>query len=154
MKLVSGDAALAEFRRDLTGRLGLDLLARWREGDEQAAAQLVDRFTERLLALARCHLSQKLARRVDAEDVVQSAYRSFFTGARTNRYQLQRSGDLWQLLAAITLHKLQHQLARHTADKTGAAARRKPQPRQQPPAPADRVDGPDAHSAGGRGTGR
>jgi hypothetical protein len=94
-----------------------DLLARWRDGDQQAAAALVERFTERLLALTRGQLSEKLARRVDPEDVVQSAYRSFFAGARDDRYVLQRSGDLWHLLAAITLHKLHHQVARHTAGR-------------------------------------
>jgi RNA polymerase sigma-70 factor (ECF subfamily) len=94
-----------------------DLLARWRGGEEQAAAALVQRFTERLLALARGQLSEKLARRIDPEDVVQSAYRSFFAGARDDRYVFQRSGDMWQLLAAITIHKLHHHVARHTADK-------------------------------------
>lgn len=94
-----------------------ELLARWREGDQEAATQLVARFTERLLALARSQLSAKLARRVDPEDVIQSAYRSFFIAARAERYELQRSGDLWRLLAAMTLHKLHHQVARHTAHK-------------------------------------
>jgi RNA polymerase sigma factor (sigma-70 family) len=94
-----------------------ELLARWREGDQQAASELVERFTERLLALARSQLSEKLARRVDPEDVVQSAYRSFFVAARADRYELQQKGDLWQLLAAITMHKLHHQVARHTAGK-------------------------------------
>ena len=51
------------------------LLARWREGDQQAATELVQRFTERLLALARGQLSEKLAARVDPEDVVQAATR-------------------------------------------------------------------------------
>jgi RNA polymerase sigma-70 factor (ECF subfamily) len=94
-----------------------ELVARWQAGDQQAATELVGRFTERLLALARSQLSEKLARRVDAEDVLQSAYRSFFAGARADRYVVQRSGDLWQLLAAITLHKLHHQIARHTAER-------------------------------------
>jgi RNA polymerase sigma-70 factor (ECF subfamily) len=93
------------------------LLVRWRGGDQQAATELVQRFTVRLLALARSQLSDKLARRVDPEDVVQSAYRSFFTGARADRYEVRGSGDLWQLLAAITMHKLHHQVARHTAGK-------------------------------------
>jgi RNA polymerase sigma factor (sigma-70 family) len=94
-----------------------ELLARWREGEQQAATELVERFTERLLALARSQLSEKLARRIDPEDVVQSAYRSFFVAARADRYELRRKGDLWQLLAAITMHKLHHQVARHTAGK-------------------------------------
>jgi RNA polymerase sigma-70 factor, ECF subfamily len=37
--------------------------------------------------------------------------------ARAGRYALRRSGDLWRLLAAITVHKLQRQLERHTAGK-------------------------------------
>jgi DNA-directed RNA polymerase specialized sigma24 family protein len=52
--------------------------------------------------------------------VVQSAYRSFFTGARAGRYSLRRSGDLWRLLAAITLHKVQRQVEHHTAGKRAA----------------------------------
>jgi RNA polymerase sigma-70 factor (ECF subfamily) len=95
------------------------LLARWRDGDEHAATELVQRFTQRLLALARGQLSAKLARRVDPEDVVQSAYRSFFAGARDDRYVLGHSGDMWHLLAAITIHKLHQQVAHHTAGKRG-----------------------------------
>jgi RNA polymerase sigma factor (sigma-70 family) len=101
----------------MTDNESANLVLRWRGGDQQAAAELVRRFTVRLLALARSQLSDKLARRVDPEDVVQSAYRSFFTGARADRYEVQRAGDLWQLLAAITIHKLHHQVARHTAGK-------------------------------------
>jgi RNA polymerase sigma-70 factor (ECF subfamily) len=97
------------------------LVARWRTGDQQAATLLWQRYAQRLLALARRRLSRKLARRVDPEDVVQSAYRSFFAGARDERYVLQHSGDLWRLLVAITLHKLHHQVQRHTAGKRALA---------------------------------
>jgi len=37
---------------------------------------------------------------------------------------LRRRGDLWRLLAAITLHKLQHRAERHTAGKRDAARER------------------------------
>jgi RNA polymerase sigma-70 factor (ECF subfamily) len=94
-----------------------ELLARWRAGDQQAATELVDRFTERLLALVRGQMSEKLARRIDAEDVLQSAYRTFFAGARDDRYVLRRPGDLWRLLSAIAVHKVQHQVEHHTAEK-------------------------------------
>jgi RNA polymerase sigma-70 factor (ECF subfamily) len=94
-----------------------ELMTRWREGDQRAAEALVERYTERLLALARSRMSTPLARHIDPEDVLQSAYRSFFVGTRDGRYVLQRSGDLWRLLAAITLHKLHHQVERHTAQK-------------------------------------
>jgi RNA polymerase sigma-70 factor (ECF subfamily) len=94
-----------------------ELLERCRRGDQQAAGELVDRFTERLLALARGQISQKLARRIDAEDVLQSVYRTFFAGAREGDYVLRRPGDLWRLLSAITVHKLQRQVEHHTAEK-------------------------------------
>jgi RNA polymerase sigma-70 factor (ECF subfamily) len=83
------------------------LMARWQAGDQQAAAELFRRYANRLVALARTRLSSKLGRRVDPEDIVQSVYRSFFTAAREGRYDLQRGGDLWRLLVAITVHKVQ-----------------------------------------------
>jgi RNA polymerase sigma-70 factor (ECF subfamily) len=92
-----------------------DLAARWRNGDQQAAEEMYRRHQGKLLALVKRRLGARLLSRVDAEDVLQSAYQSFFTGVRSNRYVLQRRGDLWRLLAAITLHKLQHQVRQHRA---------------------------------------
>lgn len=97
------------------------LLARWRAGDQQAASELFQRYATRLVALARGRLSEKLSSRVDAEDVVQSAYRSFFAESGAGRFQVERGGDFWQLLVTITLHKLQHHVARHTAQKRAVA---------------------------------
>jgi RNA polymerase sigma-70 factor (ECF subfamily) len=94
-----------------------DLLGRWRDGDRAAAEELFDRYTDQLLRLARRQLPPALAARVDPEDVIQSVYRSFFADALTDRYVLQRSGDLWRLLTAITLHKVHSQIELHTAAK-------------------------------------
>jgi RNA polymerase sigma-70 factor (ECF subfamily) len=94
-----------------------DLVARWREGDQQAATELFRRYANRLIALARSRLSTKVAQRVDPEDVVQSAYRSFFAGTREGRYDLERGGDLWRLLVEITLHKLYGQVRYHSRSK-------------------------------------
>lgn len=93
------------------------LLERWRAGDARAAGTLFDRYAQRLIALARSRLPTRLAPRVDSEDVVQSAYRSFFAAAREGRYDVQQGGDLWQLLVTITLHKLYHQVERWTTQK-------------------------------------
>jgi RNA polymerase sigma factor (sigma-70 family) len=94
-----------------------DLLALWRAGDQKAAEELYRSYASRLIALARSRLSAKLAQRIDPEDVVQSAYRSFFADSRDGRYELQCGTDLWHLLLTITLHKLQCQVQRHTAQK-------------------------------------
>jgi len=98
----------------------VNLMARWRTGDQQAAADLFRRYAERLVELARHRVPSKLSARVDAEDVVQSAYRSFFVAARDGRYVLRATGDLWRLLVGITMHKLHHQIRRHTANKRQA----------------------------------
>ncbi len=62
-------------------------------------------------------MSAKLRQRVDPEDVVQSAFHSFFIHARGEEYLFEQAGDLWRLLAAITIHKLHRQIERHTAAK-------------------------------------
>ncbi len=92
-----------------------ELLTRWRAGEPRAADELFGRYTGRLVAMARRRLSARLARRVNPEDVVQSAYRCFCAAVRDDRVVLRRSGDLWRLLATITLHKLHRQVERHTA---------------------------------------
>jgi len=79
---------------------------RMKGGDEEAARELFNRYLSRLVALARSRLSEKLERKVDADDVVQSAFRSFFVRARDGQYAIERAGDLWSLLATITRHKL------------------------------------------------
>ncbi len=47
---------------------------------------VVERYTERLLGLAARRLPSRVRRRVDPEDVVQSAYRSFFQRLREGRF--------------------------------------------------------------------
>jgi RNA polymerase sigma factor (sigma-70 family) len=106
----------------MADEMSIRLLAQWRNGSQQAAEELFRRYVDRLMALARGRLSEQLARRIDPEDVVQSAYRSFFVGAREGRFAVERGGDLWRLLVAITLHKLKDQVDRHTADKRSVAA--------------------------------
>lgn len=95
----------------------LHLLDRWRNGDQQAATQLYQRYAGRLVALARNHMSAKVAARFDAEDVVQSAVRSFFLRARDGQFLVHESDALWRLLVAITLHKLRRAVKHHQRGK-------------------------------------
>lgn len=94
-----------------------DLLARLRTGDDPSADEIFRRYLSRLTVLARSRLSPRLAQRLDPEDVVLSAFRSFFVRARNGEFSLRHSGDLWRLLVIITLHKLHRQAARHRAGK-------------------------------------
>ena len=94
-----------------------DLLSAWREGNERAALVLVRRYMTRLTALARARLSRKLARRLDSEDIVMSAWRSFFAAAGRDQIAVPDDDNLWPLLVTMTLRKLARQAERHTASK-------------------------------------
>jgi RNA polymerase sigma-70 factor (ECF subfamily) len=83
----------------------MDLPARLRAGENEAAEEIVQRFTRGLLALARARLSPLLRQKLDPEDVVQSVYRSFFRRCRAGQFDLASWQHLWQLLTVITLRK-------------------------------------------------
>lgn len=94
-----------------------ELLLAWQGGNEGAAQVLVQRYLVRLTALARSRLSRKLARRLDPEDVVLSAWRSFFVAADAGRLSVPADDNLWPLLVTMTLRKLARQSARHGAKR-------------------------------------
>ncbi len=99
-----------------------ELFRRYLAGEEDAATDIYDRYVRRLLALARSRLGRQLQSRFDADDVVQSAYQSFFLRARNNEFQLKQSGDLWLLLAGMTINKLRRHAERHLAFKRNPAS--------------------------------
>ena len=89
-------------------------------GDEEAARQLFDRYAEQLVLLARKRISQRLASRIDAEDIVQSVFRTFFHRAREGKFHLEEPDDICKLLARITAHKTFRQIAFHRRAKRNA----------------------------------
>lgn len=86
-------------------------------GSRSAPDRLFHRYIHRLSRLARSKLSPRLAQRIDPEDVVMSAYRSFFVAADAGRFTVDEAGQLWALLATITLRKLYRSSAHHSAEK-------------------------------------
>ena len=78
------------------------LMAEYMDGNSDAATQIYNKYVSRLIALVRNKISPKLSPRFDAEDVVQSAYRSFFRKAKDEKIVLTRSGDLWRVGFAYT----------------------------------------------------
>ena len=95
----------------------LDLVNDLIVGDDSAAEKIVQEFTPALVAVARREIGAKLGRRVDADDIVQSAYRSFFVRMRNGEYDLGNGAGLWKLLLTITLNKARQQGRFHRAQK-------------------------------------
>jgi len=81
------------------------LMLRLKAGDEAAAAEVFGRFLRRLIVLASRQFDSWIRNRVDVEDVVQSAYKSFFAGQGEGRFELADWDGLWGLLAVITMRK-------------------------------------------------
>lgn len=92
-----------------------DLVERWRHGDQEAAKVLFARYARRLTRLAEQHLNQRLAGRVDGEDVVQSVFRTFFRRSAEGKFRIDSSTGLWRLLVKITILKTRDEVRRHTA---------------------------------------
>jgi RNA polymerase sigma-70 factor (ECF subfamily) len=86
-----------------------ECLTRLRAGDEQAAAQIFERFAGRLIDLARSRLDRTLRQKVDPEDVLQSTFKSFFRRV-DHSFELDSWDSLWGLLARITLYKCGHRI--------------------------------------------
>lgn len=94
-----------------------DLMERLRLGEDQAAREVFGRFTGRLAGLARRHLSDRLAMKVDPEDVVQSAYKSFFVRQREGGWEVFSWDGLWGILTTIVVRKCANRAVHFGADK-------------------------------------
>src|SRR5262249_19675223 len=109
------------------------LLELWKTGDEQAAQEIFERYVDQLQRLARRHLSQRMARRIDPEDVVLSVFRTFFVRAREGQFSVEGPDDLCKLLARMTLIKGPRQVQRHTAAKRDVRSELEPQGADEDP---------------------
>ena len=94
-----------------------ELLQRCQAGDGTAAGELYRRYAPRLVRLAEGQLTGRVRRREDADDVIQSVFRTFFRRAADGEYSVQHSGALWNLLTYITRQKLGRVNRRHHAAK-------------------------------------
>jgi DNA-directed RNA polymerase specialized sigma24 family protein len=96
-------------------------LERVKEGDEDAAARLWERYFRRLLGLARARLvALRRQAAADEEDVVLSAFNDFFGAVRADKYaDLHGRNDLWRVLATFVANKAKTLLDREAAAKRG-----------------------------------
>ncbi len=88
----------------------LDLVTRLRQGERDAAVEVFELYARRLIDLARSRLSHKLRRKLDPEDVLQSALKSFFSGIQEGTLSVADWDGLWTILVVITLRKCKKQV--------------------------------------------
>ncbi len=95
------------------------LLSSIRRGDRQALGELYERYAGRLGRL----VAPRTGGLYDADDVVQSAFRTFITTADNGHYHLPDGRDLWGLLVAIAFNKVRSRARYDTARKRSPAGR-------------------------------
>src|SRR5262245_66061007 len=91
-------------------------MARLRARDDDAAREIFGRFSRQLIALARRQFGAALRHRVDPEEVVQSAYKSFFARYGDGNLEVGTWNGLWGLLTVITVRKRSDRVRYHRAE--------------------------------------
>jgi len=99
-----------------------DLVNEFQDGSESAAKALFDKHCEKLLRLAKRRIGQRMSSRFDPEDVVQSAFRTFFTRVKNDEFAFEQEDDLFKLLVRLTVRKTLRRIQYHRADKRNPEA--------------------------------
>lgn len=94
------------------------LLHRLRQGDEQAATELIANYESVVRIAVRARLRDPVyARLFDSMDICQSVMASFFPRAALGEFDLEEPQQLVGLLVKMAQHKLSNQVRRHRAQQ-------------------------------------
>jgi DNA-directed RNA polymerase specialized sigma24 family protein len=105
-----------------------------KQGDEEAAQRLWERYYGRMVRLALRRLEGQRRRAADEEDVALSAFHSFCRGAREGRFpRLADRDNLWPLLVTITVRKANELRHYETRKKRGGGKVRGESTLEAPP---------------------
>jgi RNA polymerase sigma-70 factor (ECF subfamily) len=97
-----------------------ELLRRVRDGDQDAAVELVERYESVVRRAVHAKLSDsKLKGTLDSMDICQSVMGSFFCRAALGQYDLNKPEDLIRLLVSMARNKLTDQIRRETTERRG-----------------------------------
>lgn len=106
----------------LIDRPDRELINAWKRGDQHAADVLWRRYTTRLIGLVASRIAEPFRDSIAPDDVVQSAWGSFFRAAKQSRVQVSETLGLWQLLAVFAQRKLARRFEASAAAKRGGHA--------------------------------
>jgi RNA polymerase sigma-70 factor, ECF subfamily len=84
----------------------LDLQTARFSDNDSLAERLDHMFRERLCRLVEREMNARYRCREDAEDVVQSVFRTFFCQAASGKFEFHHQGALWNLLRKLARHKI------------------------------------------------
>lgn len=87
------------------------------EGKPTAVEEFWEKYGDSLQRVAERQIAGWLRQRVDPEDVVQSACRTFFRRAGDGKFSIENKDELWKLLLTITLNKVRMQARFHTRNR-------------------------------------
>jgi RNA polymerase sigma-70 factor (ECF subfamily) len=85
-----------------------DVLARARQGDNEAMTQLIRQYEPQIRRAARTRLGPALRPRVDSIDLVQSVHRSLMGHLRRNKFAITKPEDLTALAVTFVTRKVSH----------------------------------------------
>lgn len=102
----------------------VDWLGNLAAGEPDAVNEFWQRYGESLQRVAERQIASWLRQRVDPEDVVQSACRTFFRRAGEGNFSLESKDDLWRLMLTITLNKVRMQARFHTRNRRSVSRER------------------------------
>ena len=88
-----------------------------RDGDGTAADGLFEKYQSKLNGLANRGLGGDLSGRLDAADITQSVFRTFFRRVSNGQYDVPQGETIWKLLTVIALNKIRAAGVHHRAAK-------------------------------------
>src|SRR5271169_2188776 len=92
-------------------------LARIRDGDEDAARELLRRYEAKVRLVVRRQLPRLLRSRFDSQDFVQSIWGSFFRRIKTSAIELDDTANLIGFLARAARNKVIDEYRRASGHK-------------------------------------
>ena len=95
-----------------------DLIRRVRNGNQQAAFELVNRYGPQILRVARFELGRSRLRRVlDSMDIWDSVLATFFLRAATGQFEIETPKQLLALLSTMVRNKMRNYVEYEQAAK-------------------------------------
>ena len=95
-----------------------EFMRRVRAGDEDAAAELVQRYRPQIERVIRINLTDpRLRTRFGVSDIFQTVFKDFFFRIATDRYEIESSADLVNLLCAAAKNRVIHHAKMNRAER-------------------------------------